>query len=472
MSARRTKLCTILGVVGLTTMHLLTGCSTSTTAALATPAARTAPAVVTVSDAPLGSILSAKVTISALSVSTGAAATPVSVLTQPVTVELSGLGGVQEPVELTSLAFGTYTSATVTVSAAQVTYLNASGQVVTASANIATPTVTVALTPALAVSTTGEVHVQFGFDLTKSFDLTGTTLTFTPAISTSAAAVGSENGTDRQLNITGTVISITPTAITVQSGDSGRQFTLTINSTTVFPTGVATTTLATGSLVIVQGQTQTDGTLLATSITPTTAVSTVSNQGDGAQGIITSLAGPAGQPTGLTLASRESFGSASNPNTLNVVLTSATAYVLGQDAVAIGLASSQFTNAQMFAGQSVFLAGTVDSTGTLTATTVTLSAESVGAALAAAPQGASPNLTFTLTLPVGSYLTTYDGLTAINVVASAGTTYGHNLTAATFAALAPGTQIEVSGFLLKDSSGAYTLYAGSIGQIQAPEAAQ
>ena len=233
MNAGRQLAGVFLGLAGLASLGVVTGCSSSMTNGASTVAASTtaAPMLVTVSDAPLNNILMAKVTISAITLGTGSATGAVSVLSQPATVELSSLGGVQEPIELTNLALGTYTSATVTVSSAQVTYLNASGVATTGMATLTSPTVTVALTPALMVaSATTEQHLQFGFDLTKSFDLTGNVLSFTPAITTLAAAVSSEDGGDRNLVATGSVVSVTPTTITVQCGDSGRQFTYVINS--------------------------------------------------------------------------------------------------------------------------------------------------------------------------------------------------------------------------------------------------
>jgi len=122
-----------MGMAGLCT---LLGCGSSSSSPTPSTMASAAPMVVTVSDAPLSNILSAQVTISAVSVSAGSASSSVSLLTQPVTVELSGLGAVQEPIEITNLAFGAYNSATITVSAAQVTYINSAGQVTTATATL------------------------------------------------------------------------------------------------------------------------------------------------------------------------------------------------------------------------------------------------------------------------------------------------------------------------------------------------
>ncbi|MDE3104675.1 MAG: DUF4382 domain-containing protein [Acidobacteriota bacterium] len=446
----------------------LFGCSgASGTGSTNAVAANTAPALVTVSDAPLSSILSAQITISSITVSTGTSGTPVSVLSAPATVQLSSLGGVQEPLELTSLPYGTYTSATVTVSRAQVTYLNSSNQATTATATISQPTVTISLSPALVVSSSGELHLHYAFDLAKSFDLTGSTLTFTPSIAALAAAVNSETGGDRDMDITGSVVSVSATAITVQNGDSGRQFTYAINSSTTYPTGVTASSITAGSLVHIQAQSQSDGTLLALSITP---VSSASLQAGGANecgnfGIIVAVtADSSGNVTSFSMVPREHFGASSATATVTVTLASTTTFALPQQAQSLGLSSASFNSSELFVGQSVMVTGTSTSTGSVTAQQITLGDVGLGGTLSAVPSGTAPNLSFTLTLAS----TTNVGLaslTSLPVTTSSATEYNQGLTATTFAALASGTSVEVDGFLLRNSGGSYTLYANQVGQI-------
>ncbi len=456
----------VLGMVGLCT---LLGCSSSSSSPTGTiPGA--APMVVTVSDAPLGNILSAKVTISAVGVSAASGGSTVSLLTQPVTVELSSLGAVQEPIEITNLASGTYNSATVTVSMAQVTYINSAGQVTTATATLNQPTVTVALTPALNVSGQGEVQLQLAFNLAQSFSVSGSTVTFTPAINTVGAQVSAENSGDREIEVGGQVVSVSASSITVQSGDSGKQFTFTINSSTRFPNGVTAGSIQTGSIVQVQGQTQTDGSLLAMTITPESAGNSSGQQEDGAKGIIVSVTkNSSGTTAAFTMVPRESFGSASSSASLNVALSSSTTYGVPEDAQQAGVVSSAFTAAEIFPGQSVVVTGAAGSSGTLNAQQVMLAAESVPGTLAATPQGSSPNFTFALILATSSYLTTYENLTSLNISTSQATEYGNSLSASSFAALAAGASVEIHGYLLQDSSGNFALYASEISQVEAPE---
>ncbi|MHB1935445.1 MAG: DUF5666 domain-containing protein [Acidobacteriaceae bacterium] len=426
--------------------------------------------VVTVSDAPLSNILSAKVTISAVSVTAASGGSAVSLLTQPVTVELSSLGAVQEPIEITNLAAGTYNSATVTVSLAQVTYINGAGQVTTATATLGQPTVTVALSPALDVSGQGEVQLQLAFNLAQSFSISGSTVTFTPAINTAGAQVSAENSGDRQVEVSGPVISVSSSSITVQSGDSGKQFTFTINSSTQFPNGVTAGSIQTGSIVQVHGQTQTDGSLLALMITPESNGNGSGQQEDGAKGIIVSVTkNSSGAITAFTMVPRESFGSSSTSSSLNVAVSSSTTYGIPEDAQQAGVVATAFTAAEIFPGQSVVVTGTAGSTGTLNAQQVMLAAESVPGTLAATPQGSSPNFTFALTLAATSYLTTYDSLTSLNISTSQATDYGNSLSASSFAALAAGASVEIHGYLLQDTTGNFALYASEISKVETPE---
>lgn len=461
-----------LGVATLAGLLVLSGCSSMSNAANGTPASQpgAAPMVVTVSDAPLGNILSAKVTISSVSV-TPSGGSAVNVLSQPETVELSGLGSLQEPIDLTNLPFGTYNSVTVTVSAAQVTYLDpTTGQPVSANATLSSPTVTVALNPTLTFNTQSEVDLHLAFSLSQSFSISGSTVTFTPAISTSAAQVDQENNNQRELEVTGMVVAATSTSITVQCGDSGKQFTFAINGSTQFPNGVTPSSIAQNSIVQVKGQTQADGTLLALSITPL-AAGMMSGQEDGAKGIVVMVTHDSkGNLTGFTMVPQEDFGSMmSSGMTLNVVVASSTTYGISEDAQQLGLTAAMFNASEIFPGQAVMVGGATDSSGNLDATQITLGGENVQGVLAAAPQASGNNLDFGLTLAVPSFLNTYEKLVTLNAVAGPNTDFGSGLTASSFASLAANTAIQVHGYLLVDQSGNYLLTASEIAQPETPE---
>jgi len=465
----------VLGAVSFAALVLLAGCGSSSSmgssSGTGSGSGSAAPALITVSDAPLGSILSAKVTLSAVSLG-ASGGTSVSVLSQPETIELSGLGAVEEPIELTNVAFGTYNSVSVTVSAATVTYVNSSGQVTTASATLNSPSVTVSLSPALTISSSSEVQLQIAFNLSQSFSISGSTVTFTPAISTTGALVGNESDNEREIEVAGQVTAISSTSITVQSGDSGKQFTFTINGSTQFPSGVTASSIGVGSFVQINGQAQTDGSLLALAITPIAGKQ--GGQEDGSKGIVVAvMRDGSGNLTGFSMVPQMDFGSmmsgGGSNGTMNVVVSTSTTYGINEDATKQGLTSASFSAAEVFPGQAVMVAGSTDSSGNLDAAQIVLGAENVPGTLAATPQASGSNLDFGITVQVPSFLNTYQKVVTLNAVAGPNTEYDNGMTSSTFASAAAGTAIQTRGFLLVDQSNNFVLYASKVSQPDSPE---
>lgn len=167
---------------------------------------------------------------------------------------------------------------------------------------------------------------------------------------------------------------------------------------------------------------------------------------------------------------REDYGSISSTTAaLNVSVSSSTTYSVPESAQQAGVAASAFTSAEIFPGQSVVVAGTVGTSGVLTAQQVTLAAESVAGTLAATPQGTSPDLTFALTLPASSLLTTYTHLTSLDVATNQATEFGNGMSATSFATLAASTNVETHGYLIQSNGGNFVLYAAGIAQVEVPE---
>jgi len=452
---------TVSGLAGF----LLAGCSqgsNSSTLSKGTSGANSSAMVVTVGDAPLSNILSAKVTVSAISLTPSGGGSEVTVLSGSRTIELSSLGAIQEPIETENVAAGTYNAVNVTISSANVTYIDSTGKVVTGTATISSPNDMVTLNPALTVTQGKDVHLSLNFNLAKSFDLSGTTLTFTPSITSAAASIEQENEVDREVEVTGSVISISSTSITVQSACTGAQSTFVINSSTQFSSGVSAGSIKQGSIVTVHGMVQTDGSLLATMISASMNGDSMSSTQGGGRGIVTAVtAGTSGNITSFTFIPREDFGDMSSTMPLTVTLTSSTVYGVGADAIQEGIPSTAFTNAEIFPGQSVQVIGTV-SNNSLAAQEVDLAPESLSGTLVAAPQGSATNYTFTLQLPTASFLTTYDSLTSLYATTNAQTQYKDTLTASGFAALTAGANLEVHGYLLIDNSKNYSLTVADI----------
>lgn len=450
----------------------LSGCSqgsNSNTSSTLSSAPNGAAMVVTVGDAPLGNILSAKVTISALSLSSSGA-NPVTVLSNPQTIELSGLGAIQEPIETQDVAAGTYSAANVTVSSAVVTYVDSTGNIVTGTAAIASPNVTVTFNPALTVTQGQDVHLSLNFNLAQSFDLTGTTLSFTPSITSAAASIESESEAERQVEVTGSVVSISSSSITVQSACTGVQSVFAINSSTQFSQNMTASSITQGSIVTVHGAVQTDGSLLATMISASMNGEAMSNAQTGGRGIVTAVTKDSnGNVTAFTFVPREDFGSLSSGSNVSVTLSSATTYGVNEDAVQQGIAASAFNNAEIFPGQSVQVIGAAAAGGSIAAQEVELAPESLSGTLAAIPQSGASGYTFTLQLPAASLLTVYDSLTTLPATTSAQTEFEDGLSSSSFSSLAAGTAVEVHGYLLLDSSNNYSLTVANISQVEGPD---
>lgn len=458
------KSCTLVAAGGF--LLSLMGCSSNGAATSTAPlSVNSAPAILTVTDAPLANILSAQVTISSVALTPSGGTSPVTILTTPTTVELSGLNGIQEPLDIGSLPQGTYATLTASVSSVLVTYVNGSGQTVTASATIASPTVTITLNPALTVNSTAGVDLHLAYNLASAFSINGNTVTFTPAVTAASGSIDSENAGQRQVEVTGPVVSISNTSLVVTSADSGRQFTFALNSSTQFPMGTSAGSILPGAIVHVQGQVQSDGSFLASSVSLESGQASGGSSGkqvDGGKGIVTTVSLSGGMLSGFSFVPRESFGGMQTNSTVTALVSSATTFVVPMDALNVGVPANSLTAASLFAGQSVSVTGAVGNSGTLNAAQVTLAGQGTMGVLTAIPQGSAPNLKFTIALPTTSFLTTYAGITSMDVLTNQATDYGDSLTAATFAGDPAGTNLEVHGYLIMIAPGSYVLYADEV----------
>jgi hypothetical protein len=453
-----------LAVAGLAALTI-TGCAQGPVSSSGSAGANSAAMVVTAGDAPLSNILAAKVTISSMSLTPSGGGSDVTILSQPRTIELSSLGAIQEPIETENVAAGTYTSVNLTVSSATVTYVDSTGAVVTSTATINSPNDTVSLSPNLTVTQGQDVHLKLNFNLASSFDLSGSTLTFTPAITSAAGSIEQESEADKGVEVTGSVVSVSSSSITVQSADSGVQSTFAINSSTQFAANITAGSIKTGSIVTVRGTIQSDGSLLATMISAAMNGGAFGSGDGGGIGIVTAVTMDSNNNvTSFTFVPRQEFSDMSSTS-VTVSLSSSTVYGLSEGAISNGIATGSFTNAEIFPGQSVEVIGTASS-GSIAAQEVDLAPESLAASLSTTVSGTAPDFTFTLALPAQSFLTTYDMLTSLSASTSAQTEYEDGLTATSFASLASGTSIEMHGYLLRDSSNNYSLAVSNVSQIE------
>lgn len=427
-----------------------------------------APAIVSVQDAAMDGVVSAEVTISGVTVNgklTDGTAVQASVLSKPRTVELTELGGVRAPLELSSLKEGTYDSVTVTVSAATVTYLDPNtGQPVQAQAKLgAGGAGTFNFNPALRVDSTNGVDLHLDFNIPKSFDLTSGTVTFTPVIAAAAARIDKEKDDDRKFRAVGSVTATDSGSITIQTLDSSLPVKFTVDSNTDFADGVSLSSIQVGAVVVVHAVVQGDGTFLAKEIDPVEAGEKEGGQFNdtGAGTVLAVTTDTSGNLTSFQMVTRGRFFTDHIGRKLTVNVDANTTYKLPVEAQHAGVTA--FDASQIFPGQTVLVAGMdVDAqAGTLTAREIRLFPGFHHGTLAAAVQGTAPNFALSLTLdPLGTFALLSKAAT-LNVAASAETTYGDDLDISQVASLALGAVLRVRGYIVQ-SKGVYTDYATHI----------
>ncbi|MGC1910588.1 MAG: hypothetical protein WA660_02040, partial [Candidatus Acidiferrales bacterium] len=106
----------LLAVIGLAS------CGGSMTSSQTDPQQQTGSVFVIGTDAPLPSVISCEVTVSGITIFNGT--NNISVLSQPQTVDFAQLSGLHQLLDLNAVPTGTYTSATVTLSAPVIGFID------------------------------------------------------------------------------------------------------------------------------------------------------------------------------------------------------------------------------------------------------------------------------------------------------------------------------------------------------------
>jgi len=413
--------------------------------------AGSSPAMVTAGDAPMSSVLAALVTVSAVSV-TSASGT-VQLLNQPRPIELTHLGGIRAPLDDHALPQGTYTSLSLTVSAAKITYIDpVSGQPVTANTTIpaASATATITLNPALVVNSTAATDIRFDFDLQKSLDLTGSVVTFTPVISAAAAKIEGESDDERDIDINGTVSAVdtSKSTITLTTDDTGLSVTLNVTSATEFGDSMTLASLQAGTEIHSEDRLNSDGTMTVLSVENANGGSAVDDNSRVDGGIVTAVTLDSNNVlTSFTMVVRDSVREASLGQALTVQVNSGTLFKDTLTAQTAGLAN--FDATQVFPGQGVWVAGTKSGTGTVLATEVRPAAVNpFGLTSAAVQTGSSSGFVISLLLDANTSFAKFANLSTLTVDTNASTVFdGQTLTSTTVANLAVGTPLVARGFL-------------------------
>lgn len=458
-TSRITRLLGFTSILGLA--GLILGCSNAAapTSNVVTAAVASVPVLIT--DAPSDQLVSFSLTLNSITL-TDTAGKTASILSTPTTIEITHLNGIQAPLVTASIPQDTYTSATISFSNPQITYISATAAPVVSTPTLATTSFTFTFPgsgfPVNNTSTSLLIDLLAG----QSVAISGTSVTVTPVFSlkpvppASAAPPMGQNGTGMQQM--GAVVSATATTLTIQPGQ-GPSFTVTTNSSTNLQGFTSLTSLTAGQLVEVDFTVQSGGVYLASLIAleplppngaaqnmlagPITSVSSGSFKMVVVQGL-----GPSAAPV-----------AASAVSTFTVTTNSSTTYNLAPQFVTLsGLPFVQsFTAANLVPGQNVVVSATGISGNTATAVAVNLAPQTIaGSVTAIATAGAYT--AYTLTLNSGSAFATLSGATTITVYTGSATAPPPGVTAP--AAIVVGSTVRFNGLIFNLGNGKFAMVAG------------
>ncbi len=297
----------------------------------------TSNATLNTGDAVNDQILKFELTVSAVTLTgAGATNTTQNLLSRPTEVEFVHEAGSFEPLAVINIPSGTYSGATLTVSNPEVVVVNG-GAPVRVPATLSSSTITVNFSPAITVSNSNSVVINFDLNLASSVTLNGnpvTSATVSPTfkVTTSTVGGGDDEGEDHGEieDVHGKVTAINAPNFTIQTNQS--TITFATDGNTQFREGITSLSqLAVGDIVEVDGVTKSDGTKLATKVEREEG----SNNAEELEGIVTAVTGtPATQ---ITVAHQvDSNGSSNAAVTVNVAISNNTQFSVRPDKIAAG----------------------------------------------------------------------------------------------------------------------------------------
>ncbi|MFZ0413198.1 MAG: DUF4382 domain-containing protein [Candidatus Acidiferrales bacterium] len=220
----------LLAVIGLAS------CGGSMTSSQTDPQQQTGSVFVIGTDAPLPSVISCEVTVSGITIFNGT--NNISVLSQPQTVDFAQLSGLHQLLDLNAVPTGTYTSATVTLSAPVIGFIDTTQTppaIDTINGTLTQSSVTVNFANSFVLQASDLVGLRMDFDLRQSVQVDGSgnvTGQINPVFDMKLL-----NSTDAEVSIDdfhAGVVGVTgANSFTVQ-GPHGRQWTVQTGDSTIF----------------------------------------------------------------------------------------------------------------------------------------------------------------------------------------------------------------------------------------------
>lgn len=469
-----------LGVKGLVASFVLAGvvaltsCSGGSAAKSMLPTianAQSAAVTVNVGDSPDDRVAALEVTIASISLINDSG-TAIPVLTSPIQIELRHLAGTFRPISLSSLPAGTYTQASVQLSAAEINVLDpATGLLVEKNLPVPSAPITIKFaSPLVPTTQAATVNLDFNLSSSVSIDAAGN-VTFSPTVIATTGMVRPDNDNENEAEegeieeVVGAVTDVSSPSFTIMLGQGPQKLTFLTNTSTEFKDVGSLSAIMKGTIVEVHAITQSDGTLLATKVE--VEVEDENEQEAEAEGLVVSTTGTPLTQFAVLVRDRSGDSSKSSPlgTTLTVNVNSNTNFSVDSDGFdlsklsftpvfdANSLAKGQNVEAEMDSHE---IEAEDEHSGSMaiTANKVRLKQQAATGIVSELTQNGNVS-SFTLTVASDSVFAMLAGQTAISVVGQASTEVK--------ATLANGGTVQVRG-LLFFSSGKYTLVADRVTQ--------
>jgi Domain of unknown function (DUF4382) len=435
-------------IVSLTAASLLAaGCGTSVSTTNPVSGAVTGPAFVVGTDAPMASVTSFSVQVTAVN-AIKTDGTTVSLISGSPTVDFARFNGLQTLLDMNDVPVGSYNGVSITLGPATLSYLNTSGSVpaiTTEAATLTTSTVTYTTPTPIVISQATPAGLHLDFDLRKSILLDSNgqiTGVVTPTFNVSAVGPADPGAYIDEFDAAVVSVNTTAQSFVVQ-GPHGRQFTINVTGNTMWDNSESISSLTTSSVVQISGELdKADATIDAdevailsqngfyadgqvTYVTPSSGAATSFDLY--VRGLLPTTTGLSlGQIAQVNLTGQENFFIYRAHNTLTQFLFNSSQMLPGQ-AVAIGGPASGAANSQAVSVKRVVLRhwgynGTVVA-GSINPATNTFQVQVNGFAGLLIPQ--------TVTVYVSSSTSFRDGLTA-------------------FSSITASSNVRVVGLLVKD----------------------
>jgi Domain of unknown function (DUF5666)/Domain of unknown function (DUF4382) len=414
-----------------------------------------------IGDAPADGVAAFELTINSISLTPSAGGTPVTILSTPTRVELTHTSGTFEPLAVANIPAGSYSSASIAVSDAEVVIINpATGQPQQLTAVLGSPTLTVNLNPAVTISPTASVLV-FDLDLANSLVINGGVATVTPVFAIRVSTVAAQNQQDDENgeieDVTGVVTGVSGSTFTISLPQGASPLTFATNSATLFdPPLTNLASIQAGMVLEVDAVTQTNGTLLATKVEADVEVA----NGLELEGFVTSVTGtPATQ---FQMVVQESASPVANPPSPGTVLTvniaSNTNFRIDDSHIDLSGLNFTFDTTSLRPGQSVEVDVEPPIGAPPTAKKVILKRQALNGTISNLTTTGATTATFTLTVDAAfSAFALVSNQATLTVFRQPGTEL-KNLTA-----LSNGQPVRVRGLVFFDTAtSSFTMVAGRI----------